>query len=106
MPFRYFWATLYGGINRWMKSQTSFSTFCTYRNSDYDYSFDESSPSPQPYGSTTPGTPGYSGEPQSLGQGPYTPATPNSGSGMYGSDSTYSPYQQTQSPASGSYQRK
>ncbi|XP_030848891.1 transcription elongation factor SPT5 [Strongylocentrotus purpuratus] len=68
-------------------------------------SFDESSPSPQPYGSTTPGTPGYSGEPQSPGQGPYTPATPNSSSGMYGSESTYSPYGgQTQSPSPGSYQ--
>ncbi|XP_071486255.1 transcription elongation factor SPT5-like [Diadema antillarum] len=74
------------------------------RNSDYDYSFDESSPSPQPYGSTTPGTPGYSGEPQSPGQGPYTPATPNSASGMYGSESSYSPYAQTQSPSPGSFQ--
>ncbi|XP_071795435.1 transcription elongation factor SPT5-like [Asterias amurensis] len=72
------------------------------RSSDYDFSYDEASPSPQPYGTTpNPATPGYGSEtPPS--NGPYTPATPGSSSGMYGSESTYSPYQPTPSP--GNYQ--
>ena len=75
-----------------------------FRSSDYDFSYDEASPSPQPYGTTpNPATPGYGSEtPPS--NGPYTPATPGSSSGMYGSESTYSPYQPTPSP--GNYQRK
>ncbi|XP_072045475.1 transcription elongation factor SPT5-like [Amphiura filiformis] len=77
------------------------------RSSDDDFSFNEFSPSPQPYGSSrspNPGTPGYAAE-SSPSNGPYTPATPGSTSGMYGSESTYSPYQPTPSPGTpGSYQ--
>ncbi|XP_038052973.1 transcription elongation factor SPT5-like [Patiria miniata] len=72
------------------------------RSSDYDFSYDEASPSPQPYGATpNPATPGYGSE-TPPNNGPYTPATPGSSSGMYGSESTYSPYQPTPSP--GNYQ--
>lgn len=56
-----------------------------------DYPFDEPSPSP----TYNPATPGYQPD---TPQGPYTPQTPG-GANMYNSDHTYSPYQQTPSPA-------
>lgn len=63
------------------------------RSGDFeDYHFDEPSPSP----TYNPATPGYQPE---TPQGPYTPQTPGSAV-MYSSDHTYSPYQQTPSPAS------
>lgn len=71
------------------------------RQSDSDFSFDESSPSPQPYGSTIPSTPGYSPDTPQSGSH-YNPGTPGGSSGMYGSDTSYSPYQPTPSP--GNYQ--
>ncbi|XP_033102671.1 transcription elongation factor SPT5-like isoform X2 [Anneissia japonica] len=70
------------------------------RQSDYDYGFDDATPSPQAY-SSNPATPGYASD-TPPNSGPYTPATPGSASGIYGSESTYSPYQPTASP--GSYQ--
>ncbi|PIK38073.1 putative transcription elongation factor SPT5 isoform X2 [Apostichopus japonicus] len=73
------------------------------RHSDSsDFSFDESSPSPQPYGSTIPSTPGYSPDTPQSGSH-YNPGTPGGSSGMYGSDTSYSPYQPTPSP--GNYQQ-
>lgn len=64
-----------------------------YRGSgDFDeYPFDEPSPSPN----YNPATPGYQPD---TPQGPYTPQTPGAAN-MYNSDHTYSPYQQTPSPA-------
>ncbi|XP_077978109.1 transcription elongation factor SPT5-like [Glandiceps talaboti] len=67
---------------------------------DFDYKFDESTPSPAGYMSTpNPATPGYSADtPPS--NGPYTPATPGGSSTVYSSsDHTYSPYQ----PSPGGY---
>ncbi|XP_014681911.1 PREDICTED: transcription elongation factor SPT5-like isoform X2 [Priapulus caudatus] len=67
------------------------------RGNDYDYHFDEPSPSPSAYvGTPNPATPGY--QPDTPTQGPFTPQTPGS-AGMYGSDHTYSPYQGTPSPS-------
>lgn len=61
-----------------------------------DYPFDNPTPSP----TYNPATPGYQPD---TPQGPYTPQTPG-GTNMYNSDHTYSPYQQTPSPAD--YPRK
>ncbi len=65
-------------------------------NRDYDdYSFDDTSPSPN----YNPATPGYTQESPSAS---YTPATPGS---VYNSQEGYSPYQPSPSP-SGGYQCK
>ncbi|PIK60627.1 putative transcription elongation factor SPT5 isoform X1, partial [Apostichopus japonicus] len=71
------------------------------RHSDSsDFSFDESSPSPQPYGSTIRR---HRATPQTRPRvEPLQPRYPGGSSGMYGSDTSYSPYQPTPSP--GNYQ--
>ncbi|XP_070567089.1 transcription elongation factor SPT5-like [Ptychodera flava] len=70
---------------------------------EFDYRFDDSTPSPAGYGSTpNPATPGYSADtPPS--NGPYTPATPGNSTMYSNSDHTYSPYQQP-TPSPGGYQ--
>lgn len=60
------------------------------RSTDYDY-LDETSPSP----GYNPNTPGYSMN---------TPFAPHTPGNMYGSDQGYSPYQQSPSPSTSSYQ--
>ncbi|XP_035670800.1 transcription elongation factor SPT5-like [Branchiostoma floridae] len=75
------------------------------RPDDFDYRFDDATPSPQGYGAATPNpaTPGYvSADSPADHSGPFTPQTPGT-AGMYGSETTYSPYQPTPSPQ-GSYQ--
>lgn len=70
----------------------NFKLYLNRGSTDFDdYPFDEPSPSPN----YNPATPGYQPE---TPQGPYTPQTPGAAN-MYNSDHTYSPYQQTPSPA-------
>lgn len=63
-------------------------------NRDYDdYSFEDTSPSPN----YNPGTPGYTAQ-ESPSSNPYTPATPGS---VYNPQEGYSPYQPSPSPSAG-----
>lgn len=61
------------------------------RSNDFDYSLDESSPSP----GYNPNTPGYQMN---------TPFAPHTPGNLYGSDHSYSPYQPSASPSPSSYQ--
>nr|XP_006824005.1 PREDICTED: transcription elongation factor SPT5 isoform X2 [Saccoglossus kowalevskii] len=73
------------------------------RTDEFDYRFDEPTPSPAYGGTPNPATPGYSADtPPS--NGPYTPATPGSSTMYSSSDHTYSPYQHSSTPSPGGYQ--
>ncbi|XP_013417126.1 transcription elongation factor SPT5 [Lingula anatina] len=67
------------------------------RANDFEYNFDEASPSPAgvDYGTPNPATPGYSADTPSPAGGPYTPQTPGS---SYSYQSSPSPGGYTPSP--------